>query len=185
MPLARRLLLLGPLGLATLGGVGFLATLRHMSDGSYDPHAVPSPLIGQRVPDFSLPAQAPAGTGFTSAELLAVGRPVLVNFFASWCEPCVIEAPVLLQLHRQGIAIWGIAYKDAAENAAGFLARHGNPYLRLARDEAGRTAIDFGVYGVPETYFVDRGGIIRWRFAGPITDQGVSDQLQPLLQHYA
>ena len=95
-----------------------------------------------------------------------------------------IEAPVLADLNDAGVPIWGIAYKDQAADAAAFLVRHGNPYQRLARDQPGRVAIDWGVYGVPETYFVDRGGIVRWRWAGPITPDNVTRDLQPLLQHY-
>jgi len=180
----RRLLYLGPLAVATVAGAGFLATLRHMSEGRYDPHAVPSPLVGRPLPDFTLPAQAPAETGFSSADVLAAGRPVLVNFFASWCIPCVLEAPVLMALKQQGVALWGIAYKDQTADASAFLTKHGNPYARLARDAPGRVAIDFGLYGVPETYFVDRTGIVRWRWAGPLSADQVREQVRPLLQRY-
>jgi cytochrome c biogenesis protein CcmG/thiol:disulfide interchange protein DsbE len=182
--LNRRLLLLAPLGIAAVGGVAFLAMLRGLSTGSFDPRGVPSPLIGRRLPDFSLPAQQPSTQGFGSSDLLNAGRPVLVNFFASWCVPCVAEAAVLMQLKAQGIPIWGIAYKDADQAAADFLSRTGNPYARLARDEPGRVAIDWGVYGVPESFFVDRSGIVRWRFAGPLTDQTVRQDMQPLLRKY-
>jgi cytochrome c biogenesis protein CcmG/thiol:disulfide interchange protein DsbE len=180
----RHLLYLGPLAVATVAGAGFLATLRHMSAGSYDPHAVPSPLVGRQLPEFALPAQAPAEAGFSSADVLAAGRPVLVNFFASWCIPCVLEAPVLMALRQQGVALWGVAYKDQPTDAAAFLAKNGNPYARLARDAPGRVAIDFGLYGVPETYFVDRTGTVRWRWAGPLNADLVRDQVRPLLQRY-
>lgn len=183
-PLNRRLVLLAPLGLAAAAGVGFLAMLRGLSTGSFDPRGVPSPLVGKRVPDFALPAQPPALQGFGSADLIGAGRPALVNFFASWCVPCIAEAPVLMQLKSRGVPIWGVAYKDADQAAAGFLSRTGDPYARLARDEAGRVAIDWGVYGVPETYLVDRAGIIRWRWAGPLTEDTVREQLAPLLQKY-
>jgi cytochrome c biogenesis protein CcmG/thiol:disulfide interchange protein DsbE len=182
--LQRRLVLLAPLGIAAAGGAAFLAMLRGLSTGSFDPRGVPSPLIGRRLPDFSLPAQLPSTQGFGSADLLNAGRPVLVNFFASWCVPCVAEAPVLMQLKAQGVPVWGIAYKDADQAAAGFLARTGDPYARLARDEPGRVAIDWGVYGVPESFFVDRTGIVRWRFAGPLTDQTLQRDMQPLLRKY-
>jgi cytochrome c biogenesis protein CcmG/thiol:disulfide interchange protein DsbE len=141
-------------------------------------------LVGQRLPDFDLPPQAPAEKGFSSADVLAAGRPVLINFFASWCVPCVLEAPVLMALKQQSVPLWGIAYKDQAADSADFLAKHGDPYERLARDAPGRVAIDFGLYGVPETYFVDRTGIVRRRWAGPLTDDQVRDQLKPLLQRY-
>jgi cytochrome c biogenesis protein CcmG/thiol:disulfide interchange protein DsbE len=181
----RRLLMLGPLALAGVAGGAFLAMLMRMQEGKFDPRAVPNPLVGKAMPDFDLPAQAPATTGFSSRDVRAAGRPVLVNFFASWCVPCVVEAPVLDDLKEAGIPIWGIAYKDQAAAAQNFLARHGDPYQRLARDEPGRVAIDFGVYGVPETYFIDRAGIVRWRWAGPLTPDSVTRELQPLLQHYA
>ena len=181
----RRLLLLAPLGIAAAGGAGFWALLNRMEAGTYDPRGVPSMLIGRKLPDFTLPGQPP-GAGFSSADVLAAGRPVLINFFASWCLPCVVEAPVLSRLGRGGgTAIWGIAYKDQPDATAAFLERNGNPYARLARDEPGRVAIDFGVYGVPETYLVDRLGIVRWRYAGPLAEEVVSRQLEPLLKHYA
>ena len=182
--LHRRLVLLAPLGIAAAGGGAFLAMLRGLETGRFDPRGVPSPLIGRRLPDFSLPAQPPATQGFGSADLLNIGRPVLVNFFASWCVPCVAESSVLMQLKGQGIPIWGIAYKDADQAAADFLARTGDPYARLARDEPGRVAIDWGVYGVPESFFVDRTGIVRWRWAGPLTDGTLKQDLRPLLQKY-
>ncbi len=180
----RRLLMLAPLGVAGVVGVGFLAMLRGLSTGSFDPRGVPSPLVGHRIPSFSLPAQPPAARGFDSADLLAAGRPVLVNFFASWCVPCLAEAPLLMQLKNQGVPIWGVAYKDTEKAAADMLARGGDPYVRLARDEPGRVAIDWGLYGVPETFFVDRAGIIRWRWAGPLTDDVIAEQLKPLLRKY-
>ncbi len=177
-------MLLGPLGIAALGGAAFFTLLQRMRAGSYDPHGIPSPLVGRRIPDFTLPAQPPATAGFGSADLLGAGRSVLVNFFASWCVPCLIEHPQLMQLAAAGVPIWGIAYKDTAEAAADVLTRKGNPYARLARDEPGRAAIDWGVYGVPETYFVDRQGIVRWRWAGPMTEEIVQSQLLPLFRTY-
>ncbi len=180
----RRLLLLAPLGVAAVGGAGFLAMLNGLNNGRFDPRGVPSPLIGHRIPTFALPAQPPAEEGFGSADLLAAGRPVLVNFFASWCVPCLAESPVLMQLKAHGVPIWGVAYKDTEKAAAGMLAQNGDPYARLARDAPGRVAIDWGLYGVPETFFVDRAGIIRWRWAGPLTDQVVADQVKPLFRKY-
>jgi cytochrome c biogenesis protein CcmG/thiol:disulfide interchange protein DsbE len=180
----RRLLLMAPLGVAAVAGAGFLAMLRGLSTGSFDPRGVPSPLVGHRVPSFSLPAQPPATEGFSSADLLAARRPALVNFFASWCIPCLAEAPLLMQLKNRGVPIWGIAYKDTEKAASNMLARNGDPYVRLARDAPGRVAIDWGLYGVPETYLVDRDGIIRWRWAGPLTDDVLREQLTPLLRKY-
>jgi cytochrome c biogenesis protein CcmG/thiol:disulfide interchange protein DsbE len=175
----RRLLLLVPFGGVVVAGAGFLAMLERAQEGKFDPRGVPSMLIGKPVPSFALPGDP----GFSSAEL--VGRPVLVNWFASWCVPCVEEAAVLMGLKRAGVALWGIAYKDKPADTAKFLARYGNPYARLARDEPGRVAIDWGVTGVPETYLVDAQGVVRWRYVGPMTPEAVSAELQPVLRKYA
>ena len=110
---------------------------------------------------------------------------MLVNFFASWCLPCVAEAPQLMALKRRGVPIWGIAYKDKPAASEGFLDQNGDPYARLAIDQPGRVAIDFGVYGVPETYLVDKHGVVRWRWAGGITGDVVAQELDPLLRAYA
>ncbi|WP_048863449.1 redoxin domain-containing protein, partial [Acidisphaera rubrifaciens] len=118
------------------------------------------------------------------ADVRAAGHPVLINFFASWCVPCAVEAPQLAALSKQGVAFWGIAYKDRADATRDFLERNGNPYRRLAADDSGQTAINFGLFGVPETYFVDRAGIIRWRWAGPITDDTIAHELAPLRATY-
>ena len=181
----RRLLLLAPLGVAAVGGAAFWTILGRMSTGTFNPRSVPSPLIGKPVPDFALPAQTPDAAGFGATDVRAAGRPMLVNFFASWCVPCVIEHPQLMALSREGLPIWGIAYKDKSDAAAGFLTRHGNPFARVARDAPGQVAIDWGVYGVPESYLIDAGGLIRWRYAGPLTPEVVSDQLRPLLRQVA
>lgn len=180
---SRRLLMIAPFGIALAGGAVFYSMLQGEATGSFDPRSVPSPLIGKPMPDFTLPAQPP-GQGFTSTEVRAAGHPVLINFFASWCAPCVEEAPELMKLHRAGVPIWGIAFKDKEVAAGSFLARLGDPYHKLAADAPGRTAIDFGLYGVPETYFIDRAGIIRWRWAGPLTPEVVAHRLRPLLRKY-
>jgi cytochrome c biogenesis protein CcmG/thiol:disulfide interchange protein DsbE len=183
-PIQRRVMLLAPLGFAAIGGVSFWTLLERLREGSYDPHGVPSVLIGKPLPQFSLPGQAPS-EGFSSADVIAADRPVLLNFFASWCIPCVQEAPVLMALKQQGTPIWGIAYKDKAEATTDFLKQNGDPYARIARDEPGTVAIDFGLYGVPETYLVDRSGIVRWRWAGGMSDDVVRQSLTPLLQSLA
>ncbi len=162
----RRLLLAVPFGAALLGGGAFYAMLRGLSNGSFDPRGVPSQLIDKPLPDFVLP-------GFTRADVVAAKRPVVINFFASWCVPCIDEAATLMALRKRGVPIWGIAYKDKDPQTNVFLARHGNPYARLARDNEGRVAIDWGVTGVPETYLIDAEGIVRWRFVGPLPDAAV------------
>jgi cytochrome c biogenesis protein CcmG/thiol:disulfide interchange protein DsbE len=185
-PWRRRLLLLAPLGVAAGAGVGFYAMLRGMGTGSYNPRGVPSALIGKPPPDFTLPplegAERPA---LAATDLRGAGRPVLVNFFASWCMPCVVEHPMLMRLSREGVPVFGVAYKDKPEDSQGFLRRHGNPYARLGVDQPGRVAIDWGLYGVPETYLIDKDGIIRWRWAGPLTEDTLRAELQPLLRRYA
>jgi cytochrome c biogenesis protein CcmG, thiol:disulfide interchange protein DsbE len=179
--LQRRLLLLGPLAVAAVGGAGFWALLQRMQQGSYDPHGLPSMLIGKKLPAFDLPGQPP-GPGFSSTDIAATGHPALVNFFASWCIPCVQEAPELMALKQRGVPIWGIAYKDSTAATAQFLQQNGDPYTRIARDEPGSTALDFGLYGVPETYLVDGTGIVRWRWAGGLNGDIVRQSLAPLLQ---
>jgi cytochrome c biogenesis protein CcmG/thiol:disulfide interchange protein DsbE len=183
-PIQRRVFLLAPLGVAAVGGAAFWTLLGRMRAGSYDPHGVPSMLIGKPLPSFSLPGQQPS-QGFASTDIIAGGRPVLINFFASWCIPCVQEAPVLMVLKEQGLPLWGIAYKDKADATTDFLHQNGDPYTRVARDEPGRVAIDFGVYGVPESYLVDKAGIVRWRWAGGLSEDVVQQSLTPLLQSMA
>jgi cytochrome c biogenesis protein CcmG/thiol:disulfide interchange protein DsbE len=182
----RRALLLIPFGVALAGGGAFYAMLDRMSDGSFDPRGVPSMLINKAVPPFSLSGISGTGLderGFGNVDL-ASGQPVIVNFFASWCEPCIEEAPVLLQLKQTGARIYGIAYKDKPADTAAYLRRHGNPYDRLASDPPGRVAIDWGITGVPETYLIDGKGIVRWRFVGPIPPPVAENQVPALLRKY-
>lgn len=180
----RRLMFLGPLALLGVGGVGAYTLLKRMADGDFDPRGVPSVLIGKPAPAITLGAQA-GMEGFGAAELSAPGRPVLVNFFASWCMPCVAEAGQLLALRQRGVMLWGIAYKDAEEPTARFLKQHGNPFARIGRDPDGKAALEFGVYGVPETYLIDSAGIVRWRWVGALTDVVIARALDPLLKQFA
>ena len=173
---SRRLMLAAPLGIVAIGGVGLFAMLDRMKRGKFDPRAVPSALVGKPVPSFDLP-------GLRSSQI-ATGRPSLLNFFASWCVPCIAEAAVLLDLQRSGIEIFGIAYKDKPQATESFLARNGNPYHVVAAD-AGSVAIDFGLYGVPETYAIDGAGIIRARWAGELTADIARGELLPLLKRLA
>uniref|UniRef100_UPI003FD6D281 DsbE family thiol:disulfide interchange protein n=1 Tax=Acidocella sp. TaxID=50710 RepID=UPI003FD6D281 len=149
-----------------------------------DPHTLPSPLIGKRPPAFSLPG-AGGMQGFANTDISAPPKPMLVNWFASWCVPCLQEAPMLANLAASGLGIWGIAYEDDPQALSQFLAQNGNPYQRLAADADGTTAINWGVYGVPETYFIDKTGIVRWRYAGALTDDVVASVLNPLLARYS
>lgn len=179
--LQRRALLLAPFVAVAATGVGFYTVLGRMQTGRFDPHEVPSQLIDRPVPAFTLPGQD-LEPGFSSADLARAPRPTLLNFFASWCVPCMIEHPELMTLASEGLPIWGIAYKDTSTATAGFITRHGNPYARVARDMPGRVAIDFGVYGVPESYLVDRTGVVRWHYPGPLTPEVVDQRLRPLLK---
>ncbi len=180
----RRLIMLGPLAVAAAAGGAFWGLLARMQEGTYDPHALPSMLVGKPLPAFSLPGQPPSA-GFSNADIVVRGTPALVNFFASWCIPCVEEAPTLMALKNQGVPLWGIAYKDKTAATASFLNRNGNPYERVARDELGRVAINFGLYGVPETYVVDKTGIVRLRFAGGLSDEVMHNTITPLLRSLA
>ncbi len=160
----RRLLLLAPLGVAAIGGAAFYTMLRGMKTGSFDPRGIPSQMIGCKLPDFTL-------EGFSSTDILAVRKPVVLNFFASWCAPCIDEAPMLIALKKAGVPLWGIAYKDKAPATDAFLVRHGNPFTHLARDAAGQVGIEWGITGVPETYVIDAEGVVRWRFSGPLSSE--------------
>ncbi len=180
MIIERRTLLVAPLALAGLAGIGFWAMLERMQQGSFDPRGVPTMLMGKRVPGFNLPGIS--GDGFGSLDLGAGAGSVMVNFWASWCPPCVEEHPVLMDLQKQGVPVWGIAYKDSADKSLAFLKRHGNPFARTARDDPGRVAIDWGVTGVPESFIVDGQGVVRWHMAGPLTEKMVAEQVLPALR---
>jgi cytochrome c biogenesis protein CcmG/thiol:disulfide interchange protein DsbE len=184
MDTRRRLLFAAPLAVVAAGGAGFYTILRRMQTNQYDPHALPSPLIGKRPPAFTLPG-IDGQPGFSNTDLLAPARPMLVNWFASWCMPCAQEAGMLDQLSQDGLTIWGIAYQDKPEAIDNYFAQYGNPYKRLATDASGLTAINWGVYGVPETYLIDKSGIVRWRWAGAITPDVLANGLDPLLMQYA
>jgi cytochrome c biogenesis protein CcmG/thiol:disulfide interchange protein DsbE len=141
---------------------------------------LPSVMIDKPVPEFALkPLDGANLPGFASADLK--GHVTLVNFFASWCVPCRVEHPALMRLAREGVEIWGIAYKDKTEDALRFLADNGTPYRRIGVDE-GRTFIDFGAYGVPETFIVDAEGRIRHREAGPISPAPVEEKFRAALK---
>ena len=147
---------------------------------THDPHLLPSALIDRPAPDFALPGLYDAAQGLSREDL--GGRVTLVNFFASWCAPCREEHSELMALaRRQGVTLEGIAYKDKPEDARRFLDDLGNPFRRVGIDRDGRTGIDFGVYGVPETYVVDAGGHIRYRQVGPLTAEDIEEKILPLI----
>ena len=144
-----------------------------------DPSVLPSPLIDQPAPRFALPPLEGGEPGFSSADL--AGHVSLVNTFASWCTPCRAEHPVLQALAAtKRVAIYGINYKDKGDAALSWIAALGNPYTRIGADD-GRVGIDWGVYGVPETFVVDRAGRIRYKHVGPLTQADLDRTILPLV----
>ena len=172
----RRLMFLLPLLLfAALAGYFAYALY-----SGRDPRELPTALLDKPAPEFDLP-------GLTEGERLSIaalrGQVFVLNVFASWCAPCRVEHPLLLRLARQEkIHLVGIAYKDRPEDSRRFLAELGNPDRATGMDRDGRVGIDFGLYGVPETYVIDRQGHIRKRFVGPLSPAQVDRELLPLLR---
>jgi cytochrome c biogenesis protein CcmG/thiol:disulfide interchange protein DsbE len=156
--------------------VGFLAIGLKL-----DPRLVPSPLIDKPVPQFTLPEVKAADETVDSADLR--GKVSLLNVWASWCVSCREEHPLLVELSRSGRAtIYGLNYKDRREDAIRWLDYYGDPYIASAHDFEGKVGIDFGVYGVPETFVVDRNGVIRYKHIGPISKETLEQRIMPLLQ---
>lgn len=167
--------------------VAALLVLLFLALRSGDPSRLPSALIGKTVPDFDLPAIPRVLNDFgpvpgLSSQALKTGKVTLVNVWASWCAPCVAEHPQLLELSKSGPPLYSINYKDTPEAARAFLARHGNPFRAIGADEKGFTAIDFGVYGVPETFVIDGTGRVAFRYPGPLTPEAISDKLMPAIR---
>jgi cytochrome c biogenesis protein CcmG/thiol:disulfide interchange protein DsbE len=155
--------------------VGFLAVGLNR-----DPQEIPSPLIGKQAPAFELPQLADPQKTFSTESLK--GKPWILNVWASWCVACREEHPVLVELDKLQVApIIGLDYKDKRDDAMAMLTRQGNPYLLSAFDANGRVGIDYGVYGVPETYVIDKTGVIRFKHIGPITMEILRKKIIPLL----
>jgi cytochrome c biogenesis protein CcmG, thiol:disulfide interchange protein DsbE len=171
---SRRLFFLLPLALFLVLVVAFAMGLGR------DPGLLPSALINRPAPNFALPGLYDPADGLARANL--GGRITLVNFFASWCVPCREEQPALITLgHIPGVTLDGIAYKDKLSDARHFLTELGDPYKRIGVDGDGATAINFGVYGVPETYVIDTAGHIRYRHVGPLSEADVERKILPLV----
>lgn len=156
------------LAFAPLAVLAALALLFGVYGLNHDPKVEPRALVGKPLPEVSLPS-LDDGRPVRLAD--AARGPVLVNVFASWCAPCEIEAPVMVELKRQGVRIVGIAYKDAPPNTEAFLARLGDPYDARLVDRDGRAGIELGVTGVPETYLVGADGMILDKHSGPLTPE--------------
>ena len=156
--------------------VGFLAV-----GLTLNPREVPSPLVGKAAPDFSLPQLHESDKLFSPKDL--AGKVWLLNFWASWCNGCKEEHPVLMQIAKSGeVPIYGVDYKDTREEALTWLRRWGNPYPLVAVDEAGRVGINYGVYGVPETYVIDKAGKIRYKQIGPVDQDILEKKILPLVR---
>lgn len=146
-----------------------------------DPHEIPSPLIGKPAPAFTAPVLAGAGQQFAAQDML--GQVWLLNTWASWCVACQQEHPLLVELAKTKLLpIVGLDYKDKDADGLKWLSRHGNPYDIAITDKDGRIGIDFGVYGVPESFLIDKTGIIRHKQIGPFTEQAIKDTLLPLVR---
>lgn len=164
-----------------------LAIVFGFSLKSGDPSKLPSALIGKPVPQVNFPAlqglemNGRAVPGVAAADL-SRGEVVVVNFWASWCVPCVQEHPLLVELARRGVKLAGINYKDPAPGGLRFLAKYGNPFSAVGTDAGGRGAIEWGVYGMPETFVIDRAGRIAYKHVGPITEQSLAEQLLPAIE---
>ncbi len=168
-----------PVAVAVILAAVFLWAL----DPERDPSRVPSPLIDRPVPAFRMPPLEGQGD---VTEAIFAGHVTLFNVFASWCIPCRAEHPLLMEIARTGKAqVIGLNYKDKPEDAKAWLKRLGNPYAKIGTDPKGRTAIDWGVYGVPETFIIDKAGRIRYKHVGPIMAHHLTETINPLIERLA
>ena len=174
-PERRRFVYMLPAGAFAAIAAGFAVSLGR------DPSIIPSTLIGKPVPAFVLPPVQGRMRGLSSADLKS--EVSLVNVFASWCVACRDEHPLFMALRQSGaVPIHGLNYKDSPDDAAAWLDSLGDPYTRTGADRDGRVAIDWGVYGVPETFVVDRDGIIAHKHIGPVTEQALEETMLPLVE---
>jgi cytochrome c biogenesis protein CcmG/thiol:disulfide interchange protein DsbE len=171
----RLWMLLPPFGAALVVGVFLLGLQRE------DVQTLPSALIDKPVPEFRLAALRGGAPGLSTADLKAPGVK-LVNIWASWCAPCRAEHPQLMALAERGVPLHGINYKDERAAATAFLDELGDPYDLIGADDTGRTGIEFGVYGVPETFVIDGEGIVVYRHVGPITARDIERFIAPAIE---
>ncbi|MDE2382989.1 MAG: DsbE family thiol:disulfide interchange protein [Alphaproteobacteria bacterium] len=171
-----RLSTLLPVGLFAVMGVVLFVGLNR------DPKVLPSTLLNQPLPAFDLPPLAP-GQPNLSSEAMKGGKLTLVNVFGSWCVSCRYEHPLLMRVSKDArFNLVGIDWKDTADDANQYLATYGNPYAQIGTDQGGRTAIDLGVSGAPETFVVDKQGKVRLRVPGPLTPEIWDKQIEPLIK---
>lgn len=173
--MSRLIPLIAFIGLALLLFVGV-----RMNSGK-DNSAIPSPLIGKPAPQFSLPVLNAPDKIIKTNDLL--GQAYLLNVWGSWCPACQIEHPVITELAESGkVRVIGYNYKDETEAANRWLQQFGNPYNTILVDESGRAALDWGIYGAPETFLIDAKGIVRWKHVGPITREIIEQEILPTLE---
>jgi cytochrome c biogenesis protein CcmG, thiol:disulfide interchange protein DsbE len=159
----------------------FVLTFGFMAYGLVKPSSktIASKMVGKPVPQFTLPPAHEGQAGLGSADL-AAGQPRLLNVWASWCLPCIAEAPVLMRMKAQGVPIDAIAIRDRPQDVARFLGRHGNPYQRIGSDVNGQVQISLGSSGVPESFVIDGKGVIRHQHIGDIREEDVPEILAAL-----
>lgn len=177
----RRLVFILPVALVVVLAVAFATLLS--TDRNRE--LIPSALLAKPAPETLLPALVGLDgiDGFSSQDFL--GNVTIINFFASWCIPCLAEHPAITALAQSGQRVWGINYRDPAPDGIEWLALHGNPYARVGADHEARASLDWGVTGVPETFIIDREGIIRHKHSGPITPQILEQEILPILRALA
>ena len=160
----------------------FLVAVGFLFKGLFlNPHEVPSPLVGKPAPRFEAPILGDAGKTFSTDTMK--GKVWLLNVWASWCGACRDEHPLLMAMEKTNkIATYGLDYKDTDVDAQAVLLANGNPYKAVMTDPTGKIGIDYGVYGVPETYVIDKAGVIRYKQIGPITDEILLNKIVPLLK---
>jgi cytochrome c biogenesis protein CcmG, thiol:disulfide interchange protein DsbE len=160
----------------------FIALVALLAIGlQLNPREVPSPLIGKPAPAFDLPLLTAPDKRFSQKDML--GKVWMLNVWASWCPPCLAEHPVVTRIAQSGLVpVVGLNYKDQRDEAMPWLKRNGDPYQLIVFDPNGRIGIDYGVYGVPETYVIDRQGVIRYKQIGPLTADVVQKKIEPLIQ---
>jgi cytochrome c biogenesis protein CcmG/thiol:disulfide interchange protein DsbE len=146
-----------------------------------DPREIPSPFIGKPAPDFSAPRLHSPSERFSNKDML--GKVWLLNTWASWCVACRVEHPVLIEFAKtKTLPIIGLNYKDKDEDGLKWLERFGDPYTLSVSDKDGRIGIDYGVYGVPESFLIDKSGVIRYKHIGPISDDSLRDTILPIVR---